>query len=165
MVARLSKKRETRQEKSPAVGFRFLANAPPQEALKLPGWSQSLTYEPMGCRGSFSAWVSPSRCQFELFRAIKAPSLYTPANLRACLAAIPSQAPINDRYLVRSYLGTERPSPIGHPHREKRHRHILTSNWLAEPRKQRTIHSGGSGTSAAYRSEAKCSQIGSAAQC
>jgi hypothetical protein len=55
MVARLSKKREIKQEMSPEVGFRFLANAPPQEALKLPGWSQSLTYEPMSAASSF--WV------------------------------------------------------------------------------------------------------------
>ena len=44
MVARLSKKREIRQEMSPVVGFRFFMNAPPQEALKLAGFCQSLTY-------------------------------------------------------------------------------------------------------------------------
>jgi hypothetical protein len=66
MVARLSKKREIKQEMSPEVGFRFLANAPPQEALKLPGWSQSLTYEPMSAvRARCAAQFSPSRCQFE----------------------------------------------------------------------------------------------------
>jgi hypothetical protein len=64
MVARLSKKREIKQEMSPEVGFRFLANAPPQEALKFPGWSQSLTYEPMSAV-SAPAQFSPSRCQFE----------------------------------------------------------------------------------------------------
>ena len=43
MVARLSKKREIRQERSPQVGLRFLTNGTPQEFLKLAGFCQSLT--------------------------------------------------------------------------------------------------------------------------
>ena len=57
MVARLSKKREIRQEMSPVVGFRFFMNATPQEFLKLAGFCQSLTYEPIS-RGRFDQSIA-----------------------------------------------------------------------------------------------------------